>query len=154
MVKNDSGPGYLHPIDRNLWSFNIMNLSYRGIPYVTDVPNVTMTDSKLRVQYRGAVYTYRRPLAIPVLQPVFNLCYRGVEYHTDGSPVDSQVVIPQPTLQQMPAAFQVRQQQLQGIEQVHLASIRRSVEQRLMAARAKGNEKLVLMLEAELQQFA
>lgn len=135
--------------------FKIMKRTYRGIPYEVDASEVKMVDSQLRGQYRGAVFNYRQPVAVPVPQPVLSLCYRGVEYRNDGRSI-AVVPMPQvtPTLQPTSTAFQLRQQQLQDLEMIHRANIRRTVEQRLASAREKGNDKLVQMLEAELQQFA
>lgn len=132
-----------------------MKRTYRGIAYEVETPEVQMVKSQVRGQYRGAVFNYRQPVQVPVQQPVLNLSYRGVEYRTDGRSV---AVVPmprlQPALQATNSAFQLRQQQLQNLEMVHRANIRRTVEQRLLSARANGNEKLIRMLEAELQQFA
>ncbi|MEB3272612.1 MAG: DUF4278 domain-containing protein [Prochlorothrix sp.] len=130
-----------------------MKRTYRGIAYEVEVPEVSMVETQVRGQYRGSVFNYHRSTTVPVAQPVLNLTYRGVEYRTDGRVVE---VVPIPKLQPIvsSATFQERQQQLQEIEMVHRANIRRTVEQRIASARAKGNEKLVQLLEAELQQFA
>jgi hypothetical protein len=55
---------------------------------------------------------------------------------------------------QIPNAAQARKNLLKQVEQIHRENIRRLAERRLATAQDQGNDGLIQILEAELQQFA
>lgn len=62
-----------------------MNLTYRGVSYEYNPPEVDMTSSEEVGQYRGLEWRFRNAHKTPVMQPSLNLVYRGVAYET-GTP--------------------------------------------------------------------
>lgn len=59
-----------------------MKLSYRGISYDYNPPVLATTQGQLGGKYRGLDWRFRNMKKPPVLQPNFNLKYRGVYYQT------------------------------------------------------------------------
>lgn len=58
-----------------------MKLTYRGISYEYNPPEVTYGDSTQVGKYRGVDIRFRIPKEVaPVLQPTLDLIYRGVAY--------------------------------------------------------------------------
>jgi len=68
-----------------------MKLSYRGISYEYNPPEVKTAQSGAAGKYRGLDWRFRNLNKSPVLQPSANLKYRGVAYQTAGSPSISSV---------------------------------------------------------------
>ncbi len=68
-----------------------MKLSYRGISYEYNPPEVKTTQSGVAGKYRGLDWRFRNLDKSPVLQPSVNLKYRGVTYQTAGTPAVSSV---------------------------------------------------------------
>jgi len=54
-----------------------MQLSYRGVKYNTNKPNVPVTETHEIGQYRGATYHVRRALKMPARRSDDVLKYRG-----------------------------------------------------------------------------
>jgi len=63
-----------------------MKLSYRGISYEYNPPEVKTTQSGVAGKYRGLDWRFRNLDKPPVLQPSANLKYRGVTYQTAPTP--------------------------------------------------------------------
>ncbi|WP_299403475.1 DUF4278 domain-containing protein [Acaryochloris sp. IP29b_bin.148] len=59
-----------------------MTLTYRGVKYEYNPPEVDMTSSEDVGQYRGLEWRFRNPRKAPVMQSNLNLVYRGVAYQT------------------------------------------------------------------------
>lgn len=68
-----------------------MKLSYRGISYEYNPPEVKTTQSGVAGKYRGLDWRFRNLDKPPVLQPSANLKYRGVAYQTAGTSTLSSV---------------------------------------------------------------
>ena len=61
-----------------------MKLKYRGVSYEYKIPEVAIVESQEVGKYRGGTYHFHK-LVKALSQPVFDLKYRGVPYHTGGS---------------------------------------------------------------------
>jgi hypothetical protein len=57
-----------------------MKLTYRGISYDYNPPQVETSNSDTVGKYRGLDVRFRNPVKTPVLQPTLDLIYRGVSY--------------------------------------------------------------------------
>lgn len=60
-----------------------MKLTYRGVSYDYNPPQVEYGDMAQAGKYRGLDIRFRNPKKVPVLQPTLDLVYRGVAYTTD-----------------------------------------------------------------------
>lgn len=130
-----------------------MQLSYRGHSYSVDHPSVDMADSGIAGSYRGHAFPVTYPRHIPVAQPVRNLSYRGVRYQTTATG-GVQSIVPQPAIPQpaVQPTLMPRLLQTSTYDNVHQLNIRQRLQQRIEAARAKGDQKLLSLLEREMQQ--
>lgn len=63
-----------------------MKLTYRGISYDYNPPQVVMSTSKTAGKYRGLDVRFRNPAKVPVQQPTLDLQYRGAAYTTNTRP--------------------------------------------------------------------
>ena len=57
-----------------------MKLTYRGVTYDYNPPKVERGEEKVGGKYRGLDWRFRNLKKPPVLQPSYNLTYRGVKY--------------------------------------------------------------------------
>ena len=57
-----------------------MKLTYRGIAYEYNPPKIEVPEGKIAGKYRGQDWRFRNLKKPPVLQPSYNLTYRGVKY--------------------------------------------------------------------------
>jgi hypothetical protein len=57
-----------------------MKLTYRGIDYEYNPPEVATSTGTVAGKYRGQDWRFRNLKKPPVLQPSYNLTYRGVKY--------------------------------------------------------------------------
>jgi hypothetical protein len=132
-----------------------MRLSYRGIPYENEASTVRVTEGEIGGLYRGQNWRYQYVRHIPQPQPVQNLRYRGAAYRT-GQPTPAEATaIAQSATTVVPRTLPTRKQPqvLEEITVSHQRNIQRSLEHRLNVARAKGDETLVRLLEAESRQL-
>ncbi|OKH28463.1 DUF4278 domain-containing protein [Chroogloeocystis siderophila] len=138
-----------------------MKLTYRGVNYESSVPNMEMTEGGIGGQYRGVNWKQRYPRHIPVPQPVVGLKYRGASYSL-GHPIDVEASLVRrqytETAKTQLRANQVstassRQRVLEELNHTHIANIRQNLEHRLQVARARGDKKLIQMLEVEAEQL-
>lgn len=145
-----------------------MRLTYRGADYESSPLEVRETDiyrrhqqprqycrtlqeSGLPLSYRGIRYTtdsVATALSSPALRTAQTLSYRGVKYvrKTDGSTglvASSVVTVPNTTM----AA-------LRELSRVHQENLRQNLARRLQTARARGDQELVKLLEAESEALA
>lgn len=139
-----------------------MKLTYRGVEYDHNPPSLEMSESEILGTYRGRSYRFSYVRHIPFPQPVADLKYRGVSYHTNSKgqiesvPAHAQGheaggFLHARAANSMAAA---RRQLLKEAAIAHQASIQRTLEHRLEVARAQGNESLVRQLEDEMHQLA
>ncbi len=129
-----------------------MKLMYRGVSYEHKPMHIDLVESDVIGHYRGAPYKLQYPRHIPVPQSLPALCYRGVVYGgTDQQKRDIQppvlatgnVTVPRP----------IRFNLMAEAARIHAANICRSNERRLQAAKARGDDRLVQLLEQELLQL-
>jgi hypothetical protein len=90
---------------------------------------------------------------------VQNLRYRGVAYRTGEPEVAVSTAVAHPAAglprQTLPTRHKIeREKILDQAMRTHLANIRSSLEHRMQVARAKGDENLIRLLEAESAQMA
>jgi hypothetical protein len=143
-----------------------MQLTYRGAHYNREPQPVEMADSPIMGTYRGRAMTFNYPRHIPVPQPVQALTYRGVTYRTtetgSTAPIARPVVslakssLAKPAVKRVSVPSNPRwhanQAQFIEYEQTHQMHIRRRLQQRIEAAKARGDYKLLNLLQNELQQ--
>ncbi len=158
-----------------------MKLTYRGVNYDYNPPELEVTTSDVAMKYRGqtAYYTYVQHVPIP--QPVERLTYRGAAYQTTRQGQVLQVAGAQPSgvvqeqsmsqrigqsgragvttlsllrdrLMDVSPAAQARKQLLQEASRLHHDNIVRSLQHRLAVAKEQGNDRLVQQLESEMSQ--
>ncbi|HEY9651665.1 MAG TPA: DUF4278 domain-containing protein [Coleofasciculaceae cyanobacterium] len=69
-----------------------MKLSYRGVSYEYNPPQVEITETPVVGKYRGLDWRFRNLKKPPMLLPTVNLKYRGVSYQiggiTESNPVE------------------------------------------------------------------
>lgn len=143
-----------------------MKLSYRGVSYEHNSPQLEIMAGAVGGQYRGATWNHKYLRHIPVPQPKVDLQYRGVAYST-GDPIDVEVVrlrreysqvngsaTPKTEIaaQQMPIRSD-RSSVVRELHSTHLNHLRRNLERRLQIAREKGDNTLIQLLEAESRQL-
>ena len=139
-----------------------MTYIYRGIEYTHPRQTLTPTSSEVIGMYRGAPCR-RQHFQVDIRQSVHKLMYRGVAYTTGAaastpSPVEAQSS-QAPINTQAPAAAQPafishRVQRFSALDQVHTASIRKNLEERLATAKAQGDQSLVQLLEVEARELS
>lgn len=139
-----------------------MKLTYRGINYERTPLTLEVTEGEIGGTYRGTAWQYKYPRHIPVPQPKLDLKYRGTAYCV-GDPIDVEATRLQrkyasaativPATEEAAVPKTTRQRASEDLRHVHRNNICRSLERRLQAARAKGDEKLIRLLEAESKQI-
>lgn len=138
-----------------------MQLSYRGRHYTHESTPVEMIESGLTGTYRGQSFPITYPRHIPVPQSSHELVYRGVAYRTSttGSAVPVERKRPAVAVQTKPMVApscliekRSRRVSLTSYETVHRSNIQRRLQQRIEAAKAHGDQRLLNLLERELQQ--
>jgi hypothetical protein len=128
-----------------------MKLTYRGISYNQPDQPVTTTPGAVMGNYRGAAWVARIVTFALKSPAIHTLCWRGVAYSTDGSPV---AVAPAPEAAPvLPSPAKV-QRQGENLADAHRQWIIKSLEHRLEVARNRGDQGLVQLLEDEWKQFA
>ncbi|OCQ93911.1 hypothetical protein BCD67_20535 [Oscillatoriales cyanobacterium USR001] len=132
-----------------------MKLTYRGTNYEYDIPAADMVESEVGGKYRGQGWNYRYPRHIPVPQQVYDLKYRGVEYKNTGTP-NAEVTLPKKTSEPRRAIAHISAKPcvlVPDIAKVHRANLCNILDRRLQVAKARGDEKLLRLLEFEAQQM-
>jgi len=122
-----------------------MQLTYRGANYEYDIPTVDMIEGEVAGKYRGQDWNYRYPrhLAVPKK-------YGGVNSTTKRDFQAQQDVAaasaPYSTVESSPIVADLAQ-----VHRVHICSI---LDRRQQVAKAKGDERLMRLLEKEWKQMA
>ena len=128
-----------------------MKLTYRGTNYEYDIPTVDMIEGEVAGKYRGQNWKYRYPRHIPVPQHPHDLRYRGVlESGRKSLKVDRDLI---GTVDSTEAAVTFAQK-VDEVAKVHRVNICNILDRRKQVARAKGDVKLMCLLEIEWQQMA
>jgi hypothetical protein len=122
-----------------------MKLTYRGANYEYDIPTVDMIEGEVAGKYRGQNWNYRYPRHIPNPNK-----YGGTNYTTRR---DSQAGDRDVAAASAPGAVKSYPTVVE-VAQVHRANICNILDRRQQAAKAKGDERLLRLLELEWQQMA
>lgn len=144
-----------------------MKLTYRGASYEHNPLEVRESDifshnreaqrrcqalqqNRYPLTYRGARYTTDQvatALSAPSVRTSQTLQYRGVKYvrNLDGT---TQVSLKQEVVPNTTAVV------FKELSRVHQDNLRRNLERRLQSAKARGDQALVGLLEAESKQLA
>jgi Domain of unknown function (DUF4278) len=136
-----------------------MQLSYRGNSYSYNPVFAEMTESGETGTYRGQTYPIKYPRHIPVAQPSHELTYRGVSYRTNSrgvaAPSTSRpAVSPAPAVAYQGSVTPIRRTATKSYDAVHRMHIQRRLHQRMEAARARGDQQLLNLLEIEMRQVS
>lgn len=130
-----------------------MKLSYRGVKYEDKSPILEGTDGEIGGTCRGQVGKFSYARHIPEPPSLHDLKYRGVPYRTRGVAV----AVPTSALasRRTLPTFDRREREkvLEEVTRTHMANIRSSLERRMQAAQAQGNEQLVRILQQEQMAF-
>lgn len=132
-----------------------MKLTYRGVNYEPNPLTLEPTASEISGNYRGGTWKRNYPRHIPQTQPTAELKYRGASYYI-GDPLQVELMILSKKHSSAASAAQVGKPEKIGGEltETHLSNIRRNLERRLLAAREKGDQDLIRLLEDEARQIA
>jgi hypothetical protein len=126
-----------------------MKLSYRGAKYENASSILEVTEGEIGGTYRGQSWRLNYVRHIPEPPSVHDLRYRGVAYRTG----QTEVAVPSTAAGSrctLPALHKrQREKVLDEAARTHLTNIRRSLERRMQVAKAKGDEKLVRLLQEE-----
>ena len=122
-----------------------MKLTYRGANYEYDIPTVDMIEGEVAGKYRGQNWNYRYPRHIPVPQKSGDTNYTKKR--------DSQAGDRNVAAASAPTAVE-SYPTVVDVAQVHRANICNILDRRQQAAKAKGDERLLRLLELEWQQMA
>jgi hypothetical protein len=142
-----------------------MKFTYRGVDYENNTPALEFTEGEVGGKYRGANWNRTYVRHIPVPPKPAALKYRGAEYCL-GDPIDAEAMMPyrRYVKTENHTASRAKNEVVpntcprhtifQETSQTHRANVQHNLERRLELAKAKGDEKLVLLLEAEAKQLA
>lgn len=130
-----------------------MKLSYRGASYDYNQPTLEITEGEILGKYRGATWRCHTLQEVPTPQPTANLTYRGTRY-TTGSGSEAGISY-QKQVKKTEAAVKIPStlSAAKEIARIHQANLQRNLERRLQAARLRGDQTLVQLLEAEFNQL-
>ena len=141
-----------------------MKLTYRGVTQEYDIPTVGLVEGEIGGKYRGQNLNYRYPRHIPVPEQAYDLKYRGVSYSSNPSPkikanVVETVAEPAPARASQeeslagftPFTLSFSKPITENVAKVHRATICNLLERRLQAAKARGDETLLRLLEGEAE---
>lgn len=130
-----------------------MQLSYRGVKYTPNSTELTIVKGRAMGKYRGNVW-HNHELVFPASLPApAILKYRGVAYSTRPDLVTAPVANDSPVAQPV-VEKQTSLKSLTSLAATHRDAILRNLEHRLIVAQAKGDERLIHLLEDEMRQFA
>ncbi|WP_017721684.1 DUF4278 domain-containing protein [Kamptonema formosum] len=132
-----------------------MKLTYRGASAAYELPTTDMLEGDIGGTYRGQPWRLRYPRHMPEVQPIAELKYRGVPYGT-GQPAQPEARVPPSAALWQMAAFipKSRKALLCETAKIHRANLYHNLERRMQAAIARGDKKLLQLLESEFQQLA
>jgi hypothetical protein len=133
----------------------IMKLSYLGVNYKEAPSTLEVTEGEINSMYRGR----NRPVGyvrhIPEPLPMTQRQHCGVAYRMAQSAAKEHTAVAKPATEGKARALSShnKREVLEQMMNSHLRNIHRSLEHRLQVARAKGDQKLVRLLEAESEQM-
>lgn len=112
----------------------------------------TLSEKSYPLTYRGVRYTTDQvatAFSAPVLRSPQTLSYRGAKYVRNVDGTTTQIV---PSVQ--PSVPSTTMAALRELSRVHQDNLRQNLARRLQAAKARGDQELVNLLEAESKQLA
>ena len=128
-----------------------MKLTYRGANYEYDIPTVDMIEGEVAGKYRGQNWNYHYPRHMKVPQHAHDLQYRGVlDSNRESLKIDEDVI---GTVDSTRATV-ISSAKVQEVTTVHRLNICNILDRRKQVARAKGDVKLMCLLESESKQMA
>lgn len=132
-----------------------MKLTYRGVNY-EGTPALEVTEREIGGTYRGQQWKSHYVRHIPEPVPVHNLSNRGIAYRTGKPTAAIPKTVEQPAAIRWYQACLTRNKRevLDELTSNHMKNICRSLEHRLAVAKAKGDDTLIQLLEAESKQLA
>ncbi len=132
-----------------------MKLSYLGVNYQEGPSTLEVTEREMGGIYRSQNRQFGYVRHIPEPLPMNDRKYRGIAYRTAKPTAAGPTVAAKPFPPVPPQTFPTRNkcEVLEEMMNSHLRNIQRSLEHRLQVARAKGDQKLVRLLEAESEQM-
>lgn len=132
-----------------------MTLTYRGANYEYDIPAVDFVEGEVGGKYRGQNWNYRYPKHIPVPHQAYDLKYRGVEYSATRSPKAEAVVVK--AVAKSPSAIApspaIPCTAVAEFAKVHRTNLCNILDRRVQVAKARGDERLLRLLENEAVQM-
>ncbi|MFM9268086.1 DUF4278 domain-containing protein [Tychonema sp. BBK16] len=128
-----------------------MKLTYRGANYEYDIPTVDMEEGGVAGKYRGQNWNYHYPRHMKVPQHVRDLQYRG-RLNSDRVSLKSDRDVA-PKFDTIEATV-TSAQKVEDVATVHQMNICNILDRRKQVARAKGDVKLMSLLEIEWRQMA
>ena len=133
-----------------------MKLIYRGANYEYDIPTVDMKEGEVAGKYRGQNWNYRYPRHIPVPQHPQNLqCHSVLDTSHGKSPkIDEDLATRADTARNRVIAPVASSGKFEDVATVHRVNICNILDRRKQVARAKGDVKLMSLLEIEWKQMA
>jgi hypothetical protein len=137
------------------WERKIMKLSYLGVNYQEGPSTLEVTEREMGGIYRSQNRQFGYVRHIPEPLPMQDRKYRGIAYRNAKPATEAPTVVAKPVPPVPPQTFPTRNkcEVLEEMMNSHLRNIHRSLEHRLQVARAKGDQKLVRLLEAESEQM-
>ena len=133
-----------------------MKFSHRGANY-NDAPSMLeVTEREIGNMCQGQKREFSYVRHIPEPLPLPNRQFRSVTYCT-AQPTAAKSTVAAPrvmTVSDRTSLSCKKREILDELMNSHLQNIQRSLEHRLQVARAKGDQKLVRLLEAESKQMA
>jgi hypothetical protein len=132
-----------------------MKLTYCINNYEYDIPAVDLVESEVAGKYRGQGWNYRYPRHIPVPNQAHDLKYQGVEHKTTGTS-KTEATIAKKTVEPRRAIAPANAKPcilLPDTTKVHRANLCNILDRRLQVAKARGDERLLRLLEHEAQQM-
>lgn len=134
-----------------------MKLSYRGVAYEPNTTSIEFEEKQIGGKYRGQNWHCKYPRHIPHLKPKIYRQYRGIAYSTLPIPLEEMSTASETlTLAEQTYCRVYKPQRVNSNQSAnrHLENMRRSLERRLAAAKAKGDKNLINMLEEESKQLS
>lgn len=132
-----------------------MKLSYRGVGYEYEPLTLEVTEGEILGKYRGANWRCHTLKEMSVPRPDVELSYRGVAYNPNRRIEACQTAIAHSDKPRAikPISATSTLAAKKALEATHRENLRRNLERRLQAARERGDQQLVTLLEAESRQL-
>lgn len=129
-----------------------MELTYRGVSHHYDPDTVEIRREEVTGRFRGQELTWRAVTSVSLPESILNLQFRGVPLRASQVDVTSlQPVQPQLNTKTL---HPLQQNFIDQVAELHRRNILLRLQQRLQAAKERGDDNLVQVLEAEQQQMA